>query len=61
MVVDGDIQSGRLLPVLQEYELTESGIYIVYPHRERMPAKLRVFSIILPAGMTARNVPGGRA
>lgn len=43
MVVDADIQSGRLLPVLQDYELTETGIYIVYPHRERMPAKLRVF------------------
>jgi DNA-binding transcriptional LysR family regulator len=43
MVVHEDIESGRLVAVLEEYELTEIGIYIVYPHRERMPAKLRAF------------------
>ena len=43
MVVDNDIQTGRLAPLLEDYELTGIGIFIVYPHRERMPAKLRAF------------------
>jgi DNA-binding transcriptional LysR family regulator len=43
MVVHDDIQAGRLVTVLEDYELTEIGIYIVYPHRERMPMKLRAF------------------
>jgi DNA-binding transcriptional LysR family regulator len=43
MVVQADIRSGRLVTLLEPYELTELGIFIVYPHRQRMPAKLRVF------------------
>lgn len=43
MIVEEDIKSGRLVPVLDEYEPTELGIFVVYPHRERVPAKLRVF------------------
>jgi DNA-binding transcriptional LysR family regulator len=43
MVVRDDIRSGRLVALLEDYELTELGIFIVYPHRERMPAKLRAF------------------
>ena len=34
---------GTLVPVLEAYELDDLGIYAIYPHRERMPAKLRVF------------------
>lgn len=37
------VRSGSLVTVLDEYELDDLGIYLVYPHRERMPAKLRAF------------------
>lgn len=42
-VVRDDIEAGRLVTVLDEYEIDNLGIYAVYPHRDRMPAKLRAF------------------
>ncbi|SER42243.1 transcriptional regulator, LysR family [Faunimonas pinastri] len=43
LVVQHEVEAGRLLVVLDDYELQELGVYAVYPHRDRMPAKLRVF------------------
>jgi DNA-binding transcriptional LysR family regulator len=43
LLVQQDIAAGRLVRVLPEFEADELGIFVVYPHRERMPAKLRVF------------------
>ena len=43
MTVRADLEAGRLLPLLADYELTELGIFVVYAHRERLPAKMRVF------------------
>ena len=43
LIVEDDIRAGRLVPVLHEFETAELGIFIVYPHRERVPAKLRAF------------------
>ena len=43
MIVYRDVAAGRLITLLEDYEPWELGIYIVYPHRERMPVKLRVF------------------
>lgn len=37
------IAEGRLVTVLEEYELRDLGIFIVYPAREHLPAKTRVF------------------
>ncbi len=37
------VKAGTLVTVLDDYEFDELGIYAVYPHRERMPAKLRAF------------------
>ena len=37
------VEAGTLTMVLDDYELDDLGIYAIYPHRERMPAKLRVF------------------
>ena len=37
------VEAGTLTMVLDDYELVDLGIYAIYPHRERMPAKLRVF------------------
>lgn len=43
MTIREDVKAGRLVTVVDDYELDDLGIYIVYPHRERMPAKLRAF------------------
>ena len=43
LLVQQDIAAGRLVRVLHDFEADELGIFVVYPHRERMPAKLRVF------------------
>lgn len=37
------LQSGVLQTVLEEYELPSQGIYIVYPHRHHLSAKVRAF------------------
>ncbi|MBL8583851.1 MAG: LysR family transcriptional regulator [Rhizobiaceae bacterium] len=37
-----EIESGRLVPVLQDRVLTGGGIFAVYPHRRYLPAKVRV-------------------
>lgn len=42
-VIRDDLEAGRLVTVLDDYELNTLGVYAVYPHRERMPAKLRAF------------------
>lgn len=43
LMVRRDIAAGRLVTVLEDYLPDEVGIFVVYPHRDRMPAKLRVF------------------
>jgi DNA-binding transcriptional LysR family regulator len=43
MIVQQDLVDRRLVTVLEEFEPDEIGVFIVYPHRDRMPAKLRAF------------------
>lgn len=38
-----EIESGRLVSLLPQYIPDGSGIYVVYPHRRYLPAKVRVF------------------
>jgi len=38
-----DFEKGLLQPLLTDYELEPSGIYAVYPHREHVPPKVRIF------------------
>ncbi|GAA2829044.1 DNA-binding transcriptional LysR family regulator [Aminobacter aminovorans] len=38
-----DLDSGRLVPVLDDRRLGGGGIFAVYPHRRYLPAKIRVF------------------
>jgi len=37
------INQGKLVPLLNDYELEARGIYALYPHREHLPPKVRVF------------------
>lgn len=43
LTVQDDIEAGRLVPVLEEYELKGVGIYAVYAERRHMTQKLRAF------------------
>ena len=38
-----DIDKGLLQPLLTDYTLEPTGIYVVYPHREHVPPKVRIF------------------
>lgn len=42
-LVDEDIKSERLVPLLTEYETVGTGIFAVYPDRHYVPAKVRLF------------------
>jgi DNA-binding transcriptional LysR family regulator len=42
-VMQDDIDQGLLQPLLTDYQLAPSGIYAVYPHREHVPPKVRIF------------------
>lgn len=41
--VGDDIAQGRLVPVLEEFEATNLGIYAIYAHNRYLAAKVRVF------------------
>jgi DNA-binding transcriptional LysR family regulator len=58
LIVNQDVASGRLVTLLDDYEPQELGIFIVYPHRERMPVKLRVFIDHLVAWFEAERKAG---
>ena len=58
LVVRRDVEAGRLIPMLEDYELRELGIFLVYPHRERMPVKLRLFIDHLVAWFEAERKAG---
>ena len=42
-LVEGDIASGALAPVLEPFIRQEGGVYAVYPHARYLPPKIRVF------------------
>ena len=42
-VVGKDIQEGRLIPVLREYQILEVTIFLVYPQRRHLSPKVRAF------------------
>jgi DNA-binding transcriptional LysR family regulator len=41
--LDQDIVDGALLPVLEDYNPTDTGVWAVYPHNRHLSAKVRLF------------------
>lgn len=41
--VHEELRSGKLIPILDDYELGPRGVYALYPHREHLPPKVRIF------------------
>jgi len=56
--VRADVEAGRLVRLLSEYEIDDLGVYALYPHRERMPAKLRAFIDHMAAWFEAERRAG---
>jgi len=60
-MVEADLRAGRLLRVLGNYEVTasdyETGIWVVYPSRAQVPAKVRAFADFLRREF-AKSPPG---
>jgi len=56
--VRDDVAAGRLVPVLVDHELDDLGIYVVYAHREKLPAKIRAFIDHLIAHYEAERKAG---
>ncbi len=42
-MVGRDIEKGKLVPVMQDYEIAPLDIHAVYPHRKYLSAKVRAF------------------
>jgi DNA-binding transcriptional LysR family regulator len=51
-VVAGDLEAGRLVPVLTDWTAAESDIHIIYPNARYLPLKTRAFIDFLVARMT---------
>jgi len=41
--VDGDIEAGRLTPVLDEFAAPPNGIYALFPHAKHLPLRVRLW------------------
>ncbi|MYZ48248.1 LysR family transcriptional regulator [Propylenella binzhouense] len=58
LLVRDHVRDGRLVTVLDEYELDGLGVFAIYPHRERMPVKVRAFIDHLVAWYQAERKAG---
>jgi DNA-binding transcriptional LysR family regulator len=55
------VEAGRLVTVFDDYALDDLGIYAVYAHREKLPAKIRAFIDHLVAYYEAERKAGRSA
>lgn len=60
-IADPAIASGELVQVLQDNSPQGSGIYIVYPHRRYLPAKVRAMVTFLAQWFRERNQEQARS
>lgn len=51
-IVGPDVRAGRLVPILRGFEPTTANIYVVYPSRRNLSAKVRAFADFLSARFT---------
>ncbi len=54
-VIEDELRTGKLVPLLDEFIGTEAGIYAVYPHRRYLPAKVRALVDHLAAWFKDHN------
>jgi DNA-binding transcriptional LysR family regulator len=54
-MVQDYIDRGDLIPILQDYNCATHGVYMVYPHRRFLPAKMRSFIDFLKEYFAGRS------
>ncbi|EGA69443.1 transcriptional regulator [Vibrio sinaloensis DSM 21326] len=54
-IVAKDIAAGKLMGVMQEYQLPEHAVYAVFPERKHMPLKVRAFLDFIASRLDAQN------
>ncbi|MCG9755809.1 LysR family transcriptional regulator [Shewanella insulae] len=54
-LVEEELASGSLVPVLSDYQAPTHGIYALTPERQHMPARLRVFIDFLKQALAERG------
>jgi len=42
-IVEGDLRSGRLVHLMEDYRTEVQPIHAVYPHRKHLPRKVQAF------------------
>ncbi|MES2319891.1 MAG: LysR family transcriptional regulator [Pseudomonadota bacterium] len=60
-IVDDDLDAGRLVRILPEWESAQMGIYAVYPSRKHLSAKVRTFVDFLVDALAAARLWTGHA
>jgi DNA-binding transcriptional LysR family regulator len=50
--IAADIQAGRLMPLLPNYQALEVSIYLVYPQRRHLLPKVRAFADFMAEKIT---------
>ncbi len=56
-VVRPEVQAGRLVPILRRFEVPPGNIYVVYPSRRHLSAKVRAFTDFLSARFSVPDWP----
>ena len=51
-IVGPDVRAGKLIPILREFQPPSAPIYVVYPSRRHLSAKVRAFTDFLSARFT---------
>ncbi|GAB3518363.1 LysR family transcriptional regulator [Photobacterium alginatilyticum] len=54
-LVESELASGELVPILEQYHLPEHGVYAVFPQKAFKPAKLKVFLDFLEQNLSLKN------
>lgn len=59
-LVADDLAAGRLVPVLPSFSIASVGIFLVSPHREVIPARVRAFTDFIAARLQGTGLPPPR-
>ena len=57
-IIQGDIEAGRLVPVMEDWTLPVLTMNVAYQNRERLPMKIRVFTDFLIREVRGRSPKG---
>ena len=60
-LVAGDVATGRLVSVLQEWTVASPNLYLYYPDRRNVPAYLKAFIELLREHASGAGIAGRRA